>query len=227
MNRNPLPARQQRLLMAYLDGELSPRERARFEAMLASDPALQQALNEARSLKAALAQLPRVRAPRNFTLTPEQAAAQRRQRWAMPAAYRWAGALAALLFVAAVVGGGLFMQKTHNLAALPPSAEEAAQAPPATTLAEQPAAANAQPAAPAAAVPETLGGKTSPAGERAGAFGKAATMVSPPTPSPLPTTMTPPAPSPAPAAGFPRWVWWGVLFALLLGGMLWHRHRRR
>ncbi len=222
MTRKSLSARQQHLLMAYLDGELSPRERARFEATLASDPALQQALAEARGLKMALTQLPKVRAPRNFTLTPEQAAARRSRRWAMPAAYRWAGAVAALLFVVAIVGGGLLTRNTQNMAALPPSQVERMAAPE-TQVAGQPANADAQPqaAAPAAAaVPEALGGEASPTGEKAGNLGKPTTT---PMPSPVPTAVPP-----APAAGFPRWIWWGagvLLFALLLGGMLWRRRR--
>lgn len=57
-------------LNAYLDGELSERARERFEQRLADDPALQTQLDDLRQIKLSIQRLPRVRAPRNFTLDP-------------------------------------------------------------------------------------------------------------------------------------------------------------
>ncbi len=61
--------RQEQITM-YLDGALSSADRARFEAMLGEDPALQADLGRERLLQEALRQLPQRRTPRNFTLDP-------------------------------------------------------------------------------------------------------------------------------------------------------------
>lgn len=58
-------------LSAYLDGQLTAREHARLEARLEEDQNLQVSLEELRRTRAALRSLPIIRAPRNFTLTPE------------------------------------------------------------------------------------------------------------------------------------------------------------
>jgi anti-sigma factor RsiW len=60
-------------LSAYADGALLPAERREFDARLAQDPALRQALQQIRATSALLRSLPPVRPPRNFTLTPEMA----------------------------------------------------------------------------------------------------------------------------------------------------------
>ncbi|MGD8806334.1 MAG: zf-HC2 domain-containing protein [Chloroflexota bacterium] len=62
--------KRQEALTAYLDGALTPAERKRFERLLASDKALRASLEEQRLIKASLRRLPRMRAPRNFTLDP-------------------------------------------------------------------------------------------------------------------------------------------------------------
>jgi hypothetical protein len=62
--------RRQEALSAYLDGALTPAEMQRFERQVASDEALQAELEEQRLIKASLSRLPRLRAPRNFTLDP-------------------------------------------------------------------------------------------------------------------------------------------------------------
>ncbi|HHS97901.1 MAG TPA: hypothetical protein ENK08_08390 [Chloroflexi bacterium] len=67
------------LLSAYLDGELNPKERARLEARLAADPDLRERLEELRRTIALVRGLPRVKAPRNFLLTPEMVAPARRR----------------------------------------------------------------------------------------------------------------------------------------------------
>jgi anti-sigma factor RsiW len=59
------------LLSSYLDGQLKPSDSARLEARIASDPGLRAVLNDLRSARGLLRQLPMRRAPRNFTLTPK------------------------------------------------------------------------------------------------------------------------------------------------------------
>ena len=58
----------QKMLNAYLDGELSPRDRVTFEHLLADDAALQRELADRKLIKSQLRQLPRVAVPRNFIL---------------------------------------------------------------------------------------------------------------------------------------------------------------
>ena len=62
--------KQQETLSAYLDNGLTPAEREEFEAKLSTDTALQASLEAQRLVKENIGQLPRMRAPRNFTLDP-------------------------------------------------------------------------------------------------------------------------------------------------------------
>jgi hypothetical protein len=62
--------KRQETITAYLDNALTPRERTAFEQQLQSDPALRADLERQRLVKLNLSQLPRQRAPRNFTLDP-------------------------------------------------------------------------------------------------------------------------------------------------------------
>ena len=70
-----LSQRDLELLNAYLDDALNEKEKQRFEARLARSLALQKKLKEYTQLKVALRELPKQPAPRNFTLSPEQARA--------------------------------------------------------------------------------------------------------------------------------------------------------
>jgi anti-sigma factor RsiW len=60
-------------LSAYLDGQLTPKERSRLEKKLQASADLRAAMEEMRRTRAVLRSQPRLRAPRNFTLTPEMA----------------------------------------------------------------------------------------------------------------------------------------------------------
>ncbi|MGB3715659.1 MAG: hypothetical protein WA996_14605 [Candidatus Promineifilaceae bacterium] len=62
--------KRQDFLTAYLDDSLSPKDRRRFEQWLDGDDALRADLEQQRTIKEAISQLPRVRAPRSFTLDP-------------------------------------------------------------------------------------------------------------------------------------------------------------
>ena len=113
-------------LSAYLDGRLSPRERARLEARLAREPALRQRLAELRALRAALRDLPPPRVPRNFTLRPEMVrptASPRRGTW-----WRWATALTALLLVLVVLADWGLGRMALQAAAPPEPAKKPAVA---------------------------------------------------------------------------------------------------
>lgn len=93
-------------LDAFVDGELSPGERARFERILAASAALAEEVQLRRNAKLAVRALPRPLAPRSFALTPAMAAAVRpeaprrapdRSAWARLSAA--GSALAAAVFV--------------------------------------------------------------------------------------------------------------------------------
>lgn len=99
MNTQP-DSREWETLSAYLDGALSPTEKQRLEARLQTSPELQQILHELRITRALLRSVPRRRAPRNFTLTPQMAGIHRQQRpaWLVPM-FSMSSALATLLLV--------------------------------------------------------------------------------------------------------------------------------
>ncbi len=59
------------LLSSYLDGQLKPSDSARLERRLSLDPDLRAVLDDLRSARGLLRQLPMRKAPRNFTLTPK------------------------------------------------------------------------------------------------------------------------------------------------------------
>jgi anti-sigma factor RsiW len=59
------------LLSSYLDGQLSSSDAARLEARLRTDPEMRSVLQDLRSTRSLLRQLPMRKAPRNFTLTPQ------------------------------------------------------------------------------------------------------------------------------------------------------------
>ena len=83
-------------LSAALDGALDSKEQAALQERLSDDEDLRLALHELRQARAGLGMLPRLRAPRNFTLTPEMVG-RRAARPAYPQ-LRLAAALAALAF---------------------------------------------------------------------------------------------------------------------------------
>lgn len=75
--------RQQERITAYVDDALTAVEKRAFEQELAQDAALRQAVEAEQDLKVTLAQLPRLRAPRNFTLDTAVYAAQPRSTLAL------------------------------------------------------------------------------------------------------------------------------------------------
>jgi hypothetical protein len=69
-SHTPFSERDLELLSAYLDGELTDREQRSLEQRLARDNALRTELDRLRDTVALVGELPRLRAPRQFTLDP-------------------------------------------------------------------------------------------------------------------------------------------------------------
>jgi len=96
--------RQDEQLSAYMDRELSSKERARLERQLAADPKMRDELDALRNTVSLVRNLPPVPIPRNFILRPgsiggtSPRAIQRRSRWVAPLLTA-ASAVASLLFV--------------------------------------------------------------------------------------------------------------------------------
>ena len=86
------------LLSAYLDGQVDVRERGRLEARLQAESELRVAYEELRSTRAVLRSAPRMRAPRNYTLSPRMVTDRAAERRRYPI-FGLASALASVLFV--------------------------------------------------------------------------------------------------------------------------------
>ncbi|MBN1666837.1 MAG: hypothetical protein JW862_07100 [Anaerolineales bacterium] len=104
-------------LSAYLDGQLPTRQAARIEARLKAEPELQQAYRGLLRNRQALRDLPRLRAPRNFTLTPQMVKVPQQMVFRWPRALAMTSALASLLLVLVVVSD-LFVLRGGNGAQL-------------------------------------------------------------------------------------------------------------
>jgi hypothetical protein len=75
---NKIRRRDLEQISAYLDGELSENDARRVEARIQTDATLRWVLQELQTTHKMIADLPEVRPPRNFTLTPEMAGVRRR-----------------------------------------------------------------------------------------------------------------------------------------------------
>jgi hypothetical protein len=105
MTKN-ISMREWEALSAYLDEQLPAKERTRLETQLNQAPELRSALEELRRTRSVLRSQPKVRAPRNFTLTPEMAGLKARPARRAPGYpfFRLASALAGFLFLLVLVG---------------------------------------------------------------------------------------------------------------------------
>jgi anti-sigma factor RsiW len=111
-------------ISAYLDGALDPKQQAQLEARLEKDAEMRAGLREMRRTRTVLRSQPRLRAPRNFTLTPEMAglkAGRRSQPFAFPI-LRLASVLATIFFVVVAVGDLVGRSAKPALVAQAPSA---------------------------------------------------------------------------------------------------------
>jgi hypothetical protein len=119
----------QEVLSAYLDGELTPAERDRFEQQLAQNSDLRAELADLQFWQQQMRDLPARRVPRNFTLDPALYGPPQRQFWgsAYPA-FRAATALTAFLLVivlAANVYMSSFSTEAVSQTAMAPALESA------------------------------------------------------------------------------------------------------
>jgi anti-sigma factor RsiW len=105
MTKN-ISMREWEALSAYLDEQLPAKERARLETRLNQAPELRSALEDLRRTRAVLRSQPRVRAPRNFTLTPDMVGLKARpvRRASAYPFFRLASALTGFLFLLVLVG---------------------------------------------------------------------------------------------------------------------------
>ena len=87
------------LLSAYLDGELQPHQHQALAARLQAEPDLREWLESLRKVKRTVGYLPRLRAPRNYTLTPEMVTVRKKKAAPFAGTLRLASTLAAILMV--------------------------------------------------------------------------------------------------------------------------------
>jgi len=210
------------LLSSYLDGQLKPSETARLESRLSTDPDLRAVLDDLRSARGLLRQLPMRKAPRNFTLTPKMVGKNPplpRSYWT----FRFVTALASLMLFFALglnflgpqmaasqsafggYGGGGGAPEISSAQEAPPVAESAAtEAPAAEVSPEEPSILLAPPTPTISAEDSTTRELQTP-DEKQGVMNEADVQPQPTPPNPLPTV--PP-------------VWQMVLAAIvLLGGL--------
>lgn len=130
MNNKRRKTRELNNLSAYLDNALPAREMRKLEARLAVEPELREKLADLRRTKLALSRLTRLRAPRNFTLTPDMVPERRPHRQPLQGALRLASALAAILLVV-MFGAEFILGEVRQPAMLADEAPamEAARAP--------------------------------------------------------------------------------------------------
>jgi anti-sigma factor RsiW len=138
--KNQIKSRDWEVLSAYLDGQLSSREQTRLETRLNKDPDLQSALEDLRQMRNVLRNLPKIRVPRNFILTPEMVGLKRDTVRFFPV-LRLASVLAMILLAFVFIGDYLTistpstvqpsapsmmeMEVTNDVYSPPQSAEEA------------------------------------------------------------------------------------------------------
>jgi hypothetical protein len=98
-----ITTRDMEAISAYLDNELKPREYDRLTARLQAEPRLRAVLDEMKQTRTMLRNIPQVRPPRNFTLSPEVVPRRSSLLQLFPS-LQFASALAAILLVLFVAG---------------------------------------------------------------------------------------------------------------------------
>lgn len=97
------------MISAYLDGQVTPHERSRLEARLRAESELRVAYEELKNTRAVLRSAPRLRAPRNYTLSPRMVADRFADRRRYPI-LSLASAVASVLFVLVILSDYFFAQ---------------------------------------------------------------------------------------------------------------------
>lgn len=115
------------LISAYLDSACSPQEKAKIEARLQSDAEFKQVLAEFKRAKWMISQVPKKRAPRNFTLSASQVPQPARRSAWVPALNFVA--LAASMMLVVVFVGSRFLGFGVNKMAIPEAVPMMAAAP--------------------------------------------------------------------------------------------------
>ena len=134
--------KRQEQIAAYIDQQMSQRERSQFEAQLQNDADLREQVDAQREVKALLSQMPSLRAPRNFVLNPAVYGGKAPAPSFLESLYpkmRMATAAVSFLFVLAL-GAGIFLNGGANLAQQAPVAiqsEESIAAAPEPVMLEE------------------------------------------------------------------------------------------
>lgn len=124
----PLPSEHDlELLSAYLDGELTDRERAEVEQRLIREHALRAALDDLRQTIMLVQSLPALKAPRNFTLNPA-IYGRKKPWWHFESRLEWAGMLGTAASVVLIVLAVLLSQNSASPKAEPQAGEDQAVA---------------------------------------------------------------------------------------------------
>ena len=105
-------------LSAYLDDALSPEAQHHLESRLAIEPELKNQLEALQVTKSLLRNLLPIKAPHNFTLSPDMVPAHRRNKQPLFTTLRLASSLAAILLVV-LVGVDVFLAR--NMMTLSPA----------------------------------------------------------------------------------------------------------
>jgi predicted anti-sigma-YlaC factor YlaD len=115
----PISDREWQQLSAHLDGQLTAKETARLENQLQQNAELRAAYEELRRVRILLRSQPRLRAPRNFTLSPEMAgiAPVGRAAPVRSSIFGLVTALASLMLVLVIAGE--FLLASSQMAAQP------------------------------------------------------------------------------------------------------------
>lgn len=108
MDLNKLRRRDLEKLSAYLDGQLSESDAHRVESRIQTDAMLRMALQELANTRKMVSELPSVRPPRNFTLTPEMAGIRREVK--LFPVFRFATVIATAAFAVLVGADALFLR---------------------------------------------------------------------------------------------------------------------
>ena len=116
------------LISAYLDNQLSPKDRSLLETRLKTEPALRNDLQELSQTRLLLHNLPRIRAPRNYYIKAETIPVRHPLRLAP--VFGIVSAIASLLLVL-VIFGSTFLKTSQPVAMAPvaPMAQQAINTP--------------------------------------------------------------------------------------------------
>lgn len=122
---NRVSNRDYEALSAYLDGELTPKERSRLESRMLSQPELRKALQDLRQTRQVLRAQARLRPRRSFTLTPEMVGGYKPRKIGLQLfpAFGLTAALASLALVVTFVFGFLNRPADMSVALAPQSAD--------------------------------------------------------------------------------------------------------